>query len=114
MRLEAQPPAWVAQAVLERLPSVRLDVGSVHRLEEEVLEIEMFVALGLSALLREHELQLIPACEDESCTGFRAHANPVEARWRMSSAVCLDRDLEAFGVQRVDERLIELQQRLAA
>src|SRR5437762_2292606 len=39
--LERQAPAGMREAVGQREPGVALDVGAVHRLEEEVAEIEM-------------------------------------------------------------------------
>src|SRR3954454_21697170 len=64
--------------------------------------------------LRYDDLQLVPAGYHERRIGPWADADPVDARRRNDRAVGLDRDLEAAPVQRLDQRRIELQQRLTA
>ena len=70
---------------------------------------------GSRAGLREDELELVAAREHEwRAPAFgltQIQSMPARAALR---AVGLDRDLEAARVQRVDERRVELQQRLAA
>ena len=53
MRLEAQSPARMGQAVAQRGGGVGLPGGAVHRLEEEVVEVEALEPLGLGAVLRD-------------------------------------------------------------
>ena len=46
MGLKAETPAWVFEAVLNRQGSVGIPSGAVHRLQEEVLEIELLDLAG--------------------------------------------------------------------
>jgi hypothetical protein len=73
MRLQAQSPAWMIETIAERGPRVRLTMRPVHRLEEEVVEIEALEALGLSPLLGVHELELVAGTSHE--VGFRLGAH---------------------------------------
>ena len=54
------------------------------------------------------------APDHEVRAGFRADANPVHAVGRIDRAIGFDADREAVPMQRVDQRLIDLQQWLAA
>src|SRR2546428_12323702 len=74
----------------------------------------MLKALGLGPRLREHELQLIAAFQDERRAGLGADADPVDAVRHRLRAVGFDRDAKPALVQRLEERRIELQERLAA
>ena len=53
MRLEAQSPARMGQAVAQRGGGVGLPGGAVHRLEEEMIEAERLESLRLGAVLRD-------------------------------------------------------------
>ena len=64
--------------------------------------------------LRIDQLQLVAPSAARAARRPWADADPVDARGRGLRAVGLDRDLEAAGVQRVDQAVVELQQRLAA
>src|SRR5437879_3475250 len=77
-------------------------------------ESEMLEALGLGTSLREHELQLIAAFHDERRAGLGADADPVDAVGHRLRAVRFDRDAKPALVQRLEQRRIELQERLAA
>ena len=59
MRLKAETPAGVGKAKLHGAASVHGEGRAVHRLDEEELEVEPRVALGLPSLLGEDELQLV-------------------------------------------------------
>src|SRR5688500_3683917 len=64
--------------------------------------------------LREYEFQLVTVGRSYGRVRFGAHADPVEPSRRRLGSVGLHGDLEAFGMKGVDERLIQLQQRLTA
>ena len=110
-----KPPSRMREAVLDGRGRVRVSVGPVHRLQEEVGEVEVLVALGLAALLAVDELQLVArgrprprprpsgSCTPSRCRRARARVPLV------SMAIS-----KVTGVQRVDQRRVELQQRLAA
>src|SRR6266545_3634141 len=94
MRLQAESPARMRQAVRERRAGFGLARGPVHRLEEEMPEAERGVPLGLSSLLGVDQLELVARADPERRLGLRAHAHPVELRGRIYRAVGLDGDLE--------------------
>src|SRR5882672_9633893 len=78
VRLETEPPLGVREAVAHSQRRVGRALGPVHRLEEEVAEIEPGIALGLGAPLREYELELVAASHDELGVGLGADADPVD------------------------------------
>ena len=59
MGLEAQTPPWMLETVANREGRVLFAVWTVHGLEEEVTECEVFKPLGLSTRLRKDELELV-------------------------------------------------------
>src|SRR5580765_7385130 len=91
MRLQAESPARMRQAIRERRARVGFARGPVHRLEEEMPEAERGIPLGLGALLWVHQLELVARAHSERRLGLRAHAHPVELRGRIHRAVGLDR-----------------------
>src|SRR5438067_11295354 len=99
-------------AVRDGLDGVGVELRSVHRLQKEMREVKALVALGFATCLPEDELQLVASRDDEVGLGLRAHADPIDAVGYGQRAVRLDGDLEAAVMQRVDERRVELQQRL--
>ncbi len=68
----------------------------------------------LRARLRINELQFVaaPLLKLRAC--LRAHADPIQPNRNLDGPVRLDRNLEAARMQRVDQLLVELQQRLAS
>src|SRR5947209_1090878 len=74
LRLQAQTPAWVLQAIAHRQVRVSLALGTVHRLQEEVAEFEPLIALRLRARLGKYQLQLIAGAEQQLGPRFRADA----------------------------------------
>src|SRR6185437_8380453 len=86
----------------------------VHRLQEEMAERQRLEIFGRDAFLWKHQLQLVAGAERERRARLGADADPIEPAGRRAGAVGLDRDGEALGMERLDERLVELQQRLAA
>lgn len=95
---------------------LRVDVARcvVHRLHEKVFEVELFVLGKTLVVLRHHDFQLVAFRHDKRRVGFRTHANPVDALEHRQRTVRFDRHFEAGFVQRIDERLVDLQHRLAA
>ena len=114
MGLETESPPRVLAAVACGELSVLLDVGAVHGLQEEVIEVEPLEFRRRDAVLREDELQLVAGALPDRGAGFRAHADPVESRWSLERAVRFDGNLEAEVVETVDQRRIELQEWLTA
>src|SRR5215510_1148310 len=112
--LQAEPPLWMPQAIVDGTRGVLRHVRSVHRLQRETLEVEAAKFFRLRAGLRIDQLQLMPALEQELCASLRADADPVHAVGRNNRAVGLDGHREAARMQRIDQRLIDLQERLTS
>src|SRR5687768_1139927 len=55
MRLQAEPPARMLQAVLKGGRGIGLPLGPVHRLEKEVTEFESLELGGIGTCLREDQ-----------------------------------------------------------
>src|SRR5258708_8127447 len=113
VRLHAESPLGMAQAVVDRPRGVLGRVRTVHRLQREPLEGKAEVVLRRGALLRIDQLQFVTPAYHEIGAGFRADANPVHALGRGDRAIGLDADRKAARMQRVDQRRIHLQQRLS-
>src|SRR5689334_14807374 len=64
--------------------------------------------------LRIHDLELVAGSLHDRRAGLGTHADPVEPSGSGDRAVSFDGDFEALGVEAVDQRGIELEQRLAA
>src|SRR5258707_7087392 len=114
VRLHAEAPPGMAQAVVDGARGVLGHVRAIHRLQREPLEGKTEVVLRRCALLRIDQLQFVTPAYHEIGAGFRADANPVHALGRGDRAIGLDADRKAARMQRVDQRRIHLQQRLAA
>ncbi len=76
------------------------------------IELQVRKTFGLSAGLREDELELMSGIDRQRCSRLRAHANPINARRRKNGAVCLDCDFGAPRVKHMKKRLVELQKGL--
>ena len=114
MRLEAQAPPRVLEAVARREFGVRLELGAVHRLQEEVFELQPLELRGSNPMLRVDELQLVARALLDHGASLGAHADPVDTGRRLECAVRFDRDLEAESVEARDERFVELQEGFTA
>ncbi len=104
----------MAQAIVDRARGVLCDLGPVHRLQREALEGEALESLGCGCGLRIDQLQLVPLAQHKLAAALRADADPVEPLGRRDRAIGLDADLEAAGMERIDQSVVDLQQRLAA
>ena len=101
-------------AIRDGLAGVLLLQDRVHRLQEEVVEVQVGEALGQGQRLWINQLQLVAPGQHEVGVRFGTDADPVQPLGRWLGAVGLDGDLETEGLQRGDERPVELQQRFAA
>ena len=112
--LYAEPPARMAAAILNGALRILFAPRAVHRLQEKVFKGERFEALGLGAVLRVHQLELVTLHLAQRRARLGTDAQPIDVCWRALRAVGLDRDLEALVMQRVDRGVVELQQGFAA
>src|SRR5687768_8306687 len=113
MRLQAQPPARMREAIRERGRRVVREPGPVHGLQEEMIEAERLESLRLGAVLGKDELELVALAEAERRTGLRAYADPVESRGRILRAVGLYGNRESARMQRLYERGVQLEEGFA-
>src|SRR5919112_1524080 len=113
MRLKAQPPARMCQAVVKRGIGVGLLVRTIHGLQKELPEGKPLEQLGLGACLGKNQLDLVPTLYGQACAGLRADTQPVDSWWWGQRPVCLDGHLEACPVEGGQQRLIELKEWLA-
>ena len=108
MRLQAQLPARMVEAVAERERGVEIAGGSIHGLQEEVAEWETLKRSRLGATLRIDQLKLVPAALLELRAGLGAYADPIETLGSLDGSVGLHCDLEAEIVQRANQVSVEL------
>jgi hypothetical protein len=102
------------KAVRDSCRRIRDTVGSVHRLKPEVIEPEPEQFGGVKAGLRIDELQFLAAPTPQRRSGLRADAKPIDPFNGLLRSVCLDRDFKSAFVDGIDQRRVELQQRLPA
>jgi len=114
MRLQAQSPARMIEAILEGGLRVGVAEGAVHGLQEKVAELERLELGRVGTGLRINQLQLVAGALHERGAGFGADAGPVDAGRSRDGSVGFDSNLKAAGVKSVDERGVELKQRLTA
>src|SRR5581483_4455095 len=81
---------------------------------EEMLEIEIGEAIGQGFRLGIDQLQLLPRCLHQFGVGLGTDADPVDTLWRRDRSVGFDGNREAVRRNRRYQRLVQLQQRLAA
>src|SRR5687768_3520106 len=79
-----------------------------------MFELPVEQILRIQTRLRPDQLELVAASLDHIRTGLGADTDPVNAGRRGDRAVGLYGDLEAAGVERLDQRRIELEKRLPA
>jgi hypothetical protein len=116
MRLDAEPPFWMGEAIGDRRLDIESSLGRalVHGLKQEMSEVEAFEHLWLDLLLRIDQLELIARALLKLNARLRAHADPVDGARHEKGAVGLDGDLESCRVECRYQRLVDLQHRLTA
>ena len=102
------------KAISRRGFEVRSLIWAIHRLKEEMLEVQPLELRWLCPDLREDELQLVALALGERNARLWADADPVDAARSGPCAVALKRHHEAARMKRFDKRRIELQGWLAA
>lgn len=95
MRLHAQSPLRMLQAVFDREVRILLAVGAIHRLQVKVSEVQPVVLAGLGFRLRVDQLQFITGNNDQFGTGFGADTDPVDAGGDGSGSVRFDGNFES-------------------
>src|SRR5664280_1017063 len=114
VRLHAEPPLRVTDAVVDVALGVGGDVRPIHRLQREPLEGETGEGRRHGAGLRIDQFEFVALPDHEFGAGLGADADPVDAVGHLDRAVGFEADREAAGMQRIDQVGVHLQQRLAA
>ena len=109
MRLQAEAPLRMGLAVADCQFGVREAGRAVHGLQKEIAERESREFFRVGVMLRKYQLLLVACALDKFSIGLRAHADPVKAGRRCDGAVGFDGNFKTDGVQRIDQRRIELQ-----
>lgn len=104
----------MVHAVIDGKSGVALLLDTIHGLQEEVLELELFELLGHGLRLREDQFKFRPVSQHEFGASLGAHADPVEASRSGLGSIGLDCNLKALGVQSVDRVLVQLKKGFAA
>src|SRR5579872_2118835 len=79
-----------------------------------MLKIELLVQFRTRPLLRENKFQFISGTKFEFHLGFGANTYPINVRTCCLRPIGFDRDLESHSMERVDQRLVQLQKWLPA
>src|SRR5262245_31482893 len=114
MRLQAQPPARMIEAISDRRHSIGDKLFAIHRLQIKMREIEAREILWPNPLLRKNQLELGAGSGNERRVCFWADTNPVEPFGGHQRAIGLDRGFESARMDRTDQGRVKLQQGLAA
>ena len=112
--LKADPPARMLEAVADREARVFLEVWAIHRLEEEVVELQTFEVHGIQRRLGKDELELVPPPHHEIGPRLRADTDPIDSVGHGQGPVGLDRDLEVQSMESINEISVQLEQWLSA
>src|SRR5262249_52855531 len=114
VRLQTESPSRMGKAILQCAPSIRGQIGTVHGLQNEVVEVEAFVLMRFSAWLRINQLQLVTLLQHELRAGLGTDTDPIDPGWGYSRSIRLDGDFEFALAQRLNEGFIHLQNRSTA
>src|SRR6185312_14562194 len=114
MRLQAELPLRMGETIGDGTRRVLGTCRAVHRLQREATERQVRERFRWHVVLRIDQLQLVSVLQPEAVAALGTDAQPVDAGRRLERAVGLDRDLEAARMELLDQRRIDLQQRLAA
>lgn len=114
MSLQTQPPLRMLHAITDCLLRVQEAIRPVHGLQKEVAKLKVNVFFRLHSLLRKDQFQFVSGTLHKGRACFRTDADPIQAPWSFLRAVGLYRNFKTLRMERFDQRLIELEQRLTA
>ena len=102
------------KAVVQGELRIAFSLWSVHRLQEKMAEVEMGEARRFRSCLGKDEFEFVPGAQNQVGPSLGTDTNPIHlARWQ-SCPIRLDRHLEAKVMERGNESIVELEQRLTA
>lgn len=99
MRLQAETPFGMVQAVCQGGPGRPFAIRSVHGLEKEMTKAEVAELFGICSSLGENQLELIPGPLHQWSARFRTYANPIDSLGSHLGSIGLDRNLKPGGVK---------------
>src|ERR1700688_529926 len=101
------------QAIAQRQTRVRFPRGTIHRLEKEILEIEVLIHFRRRTNLWEDKFEFMPGSKLEFGLCFGTNADPVDVSACRLGSVGLNRNLKTNPMKGIDQGLVQLQERFA-
>lgn len=114
MGLKAKAPRGMREAVGYSCPGARIKLGTVHRLQIEVLKIQIFKGRRINPILGKDDLQFITTLKIQRSPRLWTHADPVNARWRRPRTIRFDRYGATYGVKCAHQVIVYLKKRLSS
>src|SRR5262249_7218520 len=108
VRLDAELPLRVGNAIGDGLLSVLPQRRTIHRREREPLEVKIAELLRRYTVLGEHEFELVTSADLQLRPGLGADTHPIDARGELDRAVCLQSNLKPVRVKRIDYERVDL------
>ena len=102
------------KAVFDRQVGVAIAIRPIHRLQEKMLESQIFEARRHCAGLRIDEFQLVSRDLPDICSGLGTDANPIQPFRNRDGAIGFNGDRKILRAHSRDDIAIELEQRLSA
>ena len=101
------------EAVFDGQVRVAIAIGLIHRLQEKMLESQIFEALRHRARLRVDEFQLVSGGLPDICSGLGTDANPIQPFGNRDGAIGFNGDRKILRAYSRDDIAIELEKRLS-
>ncbi len=95
-------------AIGDGCPRIGEPVRTIHGLKQIMLKVTGAQLIRQERGLWVDELELVTLALNPVRARFGTDANPVNPNGRLDGAVCFDRDLKAFGMERFNQGLIDL------
>src|SRR5450830_216875 len=114
VRLNAQLPLRIVLNLFNCQPRVTCSLEPIHRLQQEMLKVQLFIVGQHLCLLRNDDFKLITFDDLQFGAHLGTHANPVDTGRNRNRAIGLDGNLKADRMHAGNQSLIQLQQRFTA
>jgi hypothetical protein len=89
-------------------------LGTIHRLQEEITEVEPGKARRVRSFLRKDQFEFMAGAQHKIGLSLRTDANPIDLAWGQLCAIGFNGDREAEVMEGSHKGVIELEQRLTA
>ena len=80
MGLKAQLPFWISLTRVDSETGVEVRKWSIHRLDEEIFEVQMLVHAEVLMSLRNDDFDFVSFLDDQFGSHLWTDANPVDTR----------------------------------